>query len=196
MLINYQNKNSFFSYYNIKKCFRHFIKNLWFFTNLCSSGEVLSYKVKKNPACRIFRLRQVAQRYAPLRRNSIIAFYHMEYSENFPYGKKYLQHSMLHPSGKGLSYIGFGRQKVCLTVALGRWYKKILSKCLLYDGEETQKSWKPILNTIFVLRGLSKCSIQWNSKTSFAAQFFCVICQVSPPDRPFDTRILYGKKYV
>ena len=29
-----------------------------------------------------------------------------------------------------------------------------------------------------------------NSKTSFAAQFFCAICQAALPERPFDTRIL------
>ncbi len=33
-----------------------------------------------------------------------------------------------------------------------------------------------------------------NSKTSFAAQIFCAICQAALPGRPFDTRILYGKK--
>ena len=34
----------------IKKCLRHFMKNLRFFFNLRPSGEGLSYKVKKNPA--------------------------------------------------------------------------------------------------------------------------------------------------
>ncbi|MCI9200518.1 MAG: hypothetical protein HFI03_08895 [Lachnospiraceae bacterium] len=33
-----------------------------------------------------------------------------------------------------------------------------------------------------------------NSKTSFAAQIFCAICQAALPGRPFVTRILYGKK--
>ncbi len=33
-----------------------------------------------------------------------------------------------------------------------------------------------------------------NSITSFAAQIFCAICQAALPGRPFDTRILYGKK--
>ena len=32
-----------------------------------------------------------------------------------------------------------------------------------------------------------------NSKTSFAAPFFCAICQAALPGRPFDTRIHIGK---
>ncbi len=35
-----------------------------------------------------------------------------------------------------------------------------------------------------------------NSKTSFAAQIFCAICQAALPGRPFDTRILYGKNAI
>ncbi len=31
-------------------------------------------------------------------------------------------------------------------------------------------------------------------RTIERAQIFCAICQALPPDRPFDTRILYGKK--
>ncbi len=36
------------------------MKNLRFFLNLCPSGEGLSCKGKKNPACRILRLRRGA----------------------------------------------------------------------------------------------------------------------------------------
>ena len=46
--------------YKVKKCLRHFMKNLRFFFSLRPSGEGLSYMVKKNPACRILRLRRVA----------------------------------------------------------------------------------------------------------------------------------------
>ena len=77
---------------------------------------------------------------------------------------------------------------------LGRWHKRILCKWLLYDGEETLKSWNPMLNTIFALR--DHRNAPYKSKTSFAAQFFCAICQAALPGRPFDTRILYGKKAV
>ncbi len=45
---------------HIKKCLRHFMKNLRFFLNLFPSGEGISYKVKKNPVYRILRLRRVA----------------------------------------------------------------------------------------------------------------------------------------
>ena len=50
---------------------------------------------------------------------------------------------------------------------LGRLHKRILCKWLLYDGEETQKSWKPMLNTIFALRGSSECSVQSNAHKFF-----------------------------
>ncbi len=62
---------------------------------------------------------------------------------------------------------GFGCQKVFPAVPLGRWLKRILCKWLLYDGEETQKSWKPMLNTIFALRGSSECSVQPNAHKFF-----------------------------
>jgi len=45
--------------------------------------------------------------------------------------------------------------------------QKILCKWLLYDEEETQKSWKPMLNTIFALRGSSECSVQPNAHKFF-----------------------------
>ena len=41
---------------------------------------------------------------------------------------------------------------------------------ILCNGDETQKSWKPLLNTIFVLRGSSEWFAQLNLK-----QFFCVV---------------------
>ena len=42
------------------------MKNLQFFLNLFPSGEGISYKVNKNPACRILLLRRVAPAtYAP-----------------------------------------------------------------------------------------------------------------------------------
>ena len=50
---------------------------------------------------------------------------------------------------------------------LGRLHKRILCKWLLYDGEETLKSWKPMLNTIFALRGSSECSVQQNAHRFF-----------------------------
>ncbi len=62
---------------------------------------------------------------------------------------------------------GFRCQKVCSAVPLGRWHKRILCKWLLYDGEETLKSWKPMLNTIFALRGSSECSVQPNAHHFF-----------------------------
>ena len=86
--------------------------------------------------------------------------------------------------------IGFRCQKVFPAVLLGRWRKKILCKWLLYDGEETLKSWKPMLNTIFALRGSSECSVQPN-----AHNIFCAICQAAVPGRPFDTRITIGNYY-
>ena len=55
---------------------------------------------------------------------------------------------------------------------LGRLHKRILCKWLLYDGEETQKSWKPMLNTIFALRGSSECSVQPIAKQVLRHNFF------------------------
>ena len=61
----------------------------------------------------------------------------------------------------------FGCQKVFLAVLLGRWHKRILCKWLLYDGEETQKSWKPMLNTIFALRGSHRNAPYNKTRTIF-----------------------------
>ena len=47
----------------------------------------------------------------------------------------------------------------------------------------------------FRLRRLIGMFRTTNSKTSFAAQFFCAICQAALPERPFDTRILIGKSF-
>ncbi|WP_207718618.1 hypothetical protein, partial [Coprococcus comes] len=41
---------------------------------------------------------------------------------------------------------------------------------LLTNGDETQKSWKPLLNMISALRGSSEWFAQWNWRT-----FFCKI---------------------
>ncbi len=67
---------------------------------------------------------------------------------------------------------GFGCQKFFPAVPLGRLHKRILCKWLLYDGEETQKSWKPMLNTIFALRGSSECSVQPIAKQVLRHHFF------------------------
>ena len=47
----------------------------------------------------------------------------------------------------------------------------------------------------FRLRRLIGMFRTTNSKTSFAAQFFCAICQAALPGRPFDTRIRIGKSF-
>ena len=52
--------NKIAGYYLVKKCLRHFMKNLRFFLNLFPSGEGIFYMVKKNPVGRILRLRWVA----------------------------------------------------------------------------------------------------------------------------------------
>ena len=59
ILVGFPQRCGVISYY-VKKCLRHFMKNLRFFSNLCPSGEGLSYMVKKNPASRTLRLRRVA----------------------------------------------------------------------------------------------------------------------------------------
>ena len=43
-----------------------------------------------------------------------------------------------------------------------------------HDGNETQKSWKPLLNTIFVLRGSLECSVRRSDE-----QMFCIFCEKS-----------------
>lgn len=96
--------------------------------NLCPSGEGISYKVKKNPACRIFRLRQIAQRHAFLR---------PQYNNCFlPYGK-FRNFSIWQKVSLALHVASFWQRtflyrirvpKVLPAVALGRWYKKILGK--------------------------------------------------------------------
>ena len=56
---------------------------------------------------------------------------------------------------------GFGCQKAHPAAPSGRWHKRILCKRLLHDGEETLKSWKPLLNTIFVQRLIGMfCAIE------------------------------------
>ena len=47
---------------------------------------------------------------------------------------------------------------------------KVLHASILCNGDETQKSWKPLLNTIFALSGSSEWFAQWNWRT-----FFCKI---------------------
>ncbi len=42
-----------------------------------------------------------------------------------------------------------------------------LCKRLLHDGEETLKSWKPLLNTIFAFRGSSECPVQQSAHKPF-----------------------------
>jgi len=39
---------------------------------------------------------------------------------------------------------------------------KVLHASILCNGDETQKSWKPLLNTIFALSGSSEWFAQWN----------------------------------
>ena len=52
----------------------------------------------------------------------------------------------------------------------GRFYKRKSCNSLLCNGDETQKSWKPLLNMISALRGSSEWFAQWNWRT-----FFCKI---------------------
>ena len=57
-----------------------------------------------------------------------------------------------------------------INVHYSRLHKRNLCKRLLHDGAKTQKSWKPLLNTIFVLGGLAEWSVQRS-----AHEFFCAI---------------------
>ena len=45
----------------------------------------------------------------------------------------------------------------------------------LGPGAETHKSWKPLLNTIYVFRGSAECSAQWK-----AHNFFVQIARRAP----------------
>ena len=45
-------------------------------------------------------------------------------------------------------------------ICLMYFAKEVRFKALLCDGDETHKSWKPLLNTIYVPRGSSECSAQ------------------------------------
>ena len=53
----------------------------------------------------------------------------------------------------------------------GKLHKNRLGKRLLHHGNETQKSWNPLLNTIFALRDSLECPVQWSAHNSFCAIF-------------------------
>ena len=63
---------------------------------------------------------------------------------------------------------GVRMSKALLEIVACQLAQKNLCKRLMHDGAETQKSWKPLLNTIFVLRGLAEWFVQWS-----AHEFFC-----------------------
>ena len=46
---------------------------------------------------------------------------------------------------------------------------KVLHASILCNGDETQKSWKPLLNTIFVLSGSSEWFAQLEACRTFAS---------------------------
>ena len=61
--------------------------------------------------------------------------------------------------------------KTLIGTAAWQIAQKNLGKRLLHDGAETQKSWKPLLNTIFALGGLAEWFVQRSTH-----EFFCAIC--------------------
>ena len=46
---------------------------------------------------------------------------------------------------------------------------KVLHASILCNGDETQKSWKPLLNTIFALSGSSEWFVQLEACRTFAS---------------------------
>ncbi len=53
--------------------------------------------------------------------------------------------------------IRFGCQKVCFITFIGKLHKRNMESFSLCNGDKTHESWKPLLNTIHVFRGLSEC---------------------------------------
>ena len=58
-------------------------------------------------------------------------------------------------------------QKVCFIVFIGKLRKRTIPGFSLCNGDKTHESWKPLLNTIHVFRGLSECFAQWNLQYFF-----------------------------
>ena len=97
------------------------------------------------------------------------------------------------PSCEGLSYMDSGVKRSSRQCRLADCTKKFVQVAFVrWRGDS--KIVEANAEHDFCLKRLIGMLRTTNSKTSFAAPFFCAICQAALPGRPFDTRILYAKK--